>query len=151
MLTKILSVIFLTFSFALGFVLSMLIYKHEQKQTECVKSQINDNLSHIAKTDEKIGKKIVYKTYYRTGELKSEEKSEETKTRFIDLQEKSKTNKSYDVSKKWQAGVLYYPGTSGFDKKNIALQVSYNIVSDVWVSAQTTCDFKTMLGLQLQF
>jgi len=151
MQTKTIASIFSTISFALGFIFSRLIYKHDQNQKECVKTEINTNLREKVKNDEKSSKKIVYKTFYKTGEIKSEKKEEIDTTKIHNFLGIEKNYKMMDYKKNWQVGFLYKPGTYDFDKKNIALQVSYNIVSDVWVSAQTNAEFKTMFGVMYQF
>lgn len=149
--------IFSTICFALGLIFGRHLTKDVQNTQNVVKTEIKAKSEQIVKTATKTDTKIVYRTFYKTGQIKSQAdkvtqvvKVDDTAKKVIsDFKEDQKV---ITISKNWQIGIFYEPTTATFDITKITPQLSYRVISNFWISAQSDVMLtQPKIGIQYQF
>lgn len=149
------TIVFCSLSFGLGYILKSLEYKHEQNGIKSLKTENNIKSEQIDKTAQKISTKIEVKTYYKTGQLKSTQQKTIVTQKIgkistaIKIDEKS--NQKFDTKAKFRFGVLYPAFSKNFDVQNLTPTVSYNVLANFWLTAQSTVMFKDVkIGIEIE-
>lgn len=144
-------------SFGLGLIIGKHLTKDVKNTQSVAKTEIKAKSEQIEKTATKTDTKIVYRTFYKTGQLKSQA---DKVTEVVKVDDTSKNvisdfkqdQKVITISKNWQIGFFYEPTTSTFNITKITPQISYRVIGNFWVSAQSDVMFaRPQLGLQFQF